>query len=356
MLDTIRLQSPAISEKLYTLLKSQSMEKICIDNKNEIEVYSFTSNDLTGSFDNRIMIQVREDALKRFFSLDKGKYVTENFPCDPYLVVEFSIHKFFSGHNIDNGFNNLISRFHKVIHFFNKTFGERFPNFLEWQILRLDYAETFKIDDIVNYFKYLNNCQYPRRKIMRYNTAIFVPGTTTSIRIYSKEHEFQVHDLKKLKNKSDTDILDLLRKSKNMLRCEVQINKRKITSLNGGKPMLIKNYNLKVIQSCYEAEVLKLFQIKEHNRRYNDVKEVNQYLYNNYDRNLASTYFATYTSLCAFGKDVTKANMSESTYYRHLKFFKDSGISFTNSDIKIISDENVYKDFVPTLDSVFKCS
>lgn len=356
MIDTIRLQSPAISKKLFEILKSKSIEKIALDNENDIVVYTFTSNDLVGSYDNKIMIQVRDQCLKRFFSLDQGKYLTENFPCDPYLVVELSIHKFFRGHNIDEGFQMLQPLVKKLMLFFSKIFHSLFPDYREWQILRLDYAETFKIDNIENYFKYLNNCTYSRRKISRYDTAIFIPGITTSVRIYSKEHEFKNHDLKKLKNNLNFDIIGLSNRAKNLLRCEVQINKRKIISLNGGEIMLVKNYNLKVIQGCYENEVLKLFQLKEHNRKYNDAKEVNLYLFNNYDRQLASTYFSTYTSLCVFGKDVTRLNMSDSTFYRHMKFFKESGISFTNSDLKIVSDENVYKDFVPTLDSIYKVS
>lgn len=362
MIDTIRIESPPISRLLYEKLRARSLEKLAINNETGEFLYNFTSNDLTGSYDNRIMIQMKEERYVSIYSaMSKTGRATELLPSEPYLVIELSIHKFYEGHNIKNGKKMLQPMFKDLVKFLSCTFKAPFPKYSEWFILRLDYAETFRIKNIEKYFKYLKNCEYSRRKVMRYDTAIFIPGTTTSVRLYSKEHEFKKHDYKKLKDRKDIDIISLLRDCKDMLRCEVQINKRKLCSLNKNhvsesKNMKVKNYSLKVIQTCYENEVKKIFQLIEHDRVYNDAKSVHDYLYSNYDHALAQTLFSTYSSLCMFGKEDTKKNMPKSTFYRHLKLFKDMGISFTNSDIKLEENKNDYADFVPTLDSIYKIS
>lgn len=355
MIDTIRVESPAISQELYEKLKSISIEKLAYDHSEQELLYSFTSNDLSGSYDNRIMLQLRTDHWVRFHSHDTGKWVTELLPCPPYLVSEFSIHKFYVGHNVCKGFNDLPVKFAGFVAFLEKLLDCSLPISDDWKITRLDYAETFRVREIEEWFKYLNNCQYPRRPVMRYPTALFAPGRTTSVRFYSKEHEFKKHDLKKLMKIEGFDTLTPLRESKNLLRVEVQIKNRKLKDLCEGD-YTMKDYKVEQIQMIYDKEVCKIFQLKEERRIYNNARDVEKYLNENFTSQMANSLFAFYTKLAIFGKDDVRAQMPKRTFYKYLKILREAGISFTNTDLEIKEEKNPYADFVPTLDSIYKVS
>lgn len=358
MLDTIRVISPSIIEETYIKLKSISFEKLQIDNENNSIVYQFTNAELKGSFDSRIMVQIKTQKLDRYFSLDQGKYLTINKPCDPYLEIEFSIHKYFIGHNVFGGFNDLPEKFNVFIMMIEKQFNIVLPSFLEWTIKRLDYAEAFRLEDIENFFRYMKNCKYPRRKMFDYDTTIMFPGQTTTVRLYSKEHEFKAHDLKKLNKNKNIDIISILKESKNLLRVEVQLKRKKLLAMNGDKEMKIKDYNLSCIQEVYETEICKIFKLKEDRKLYNDTKSVLNVLYREFSQKQAMALFSTYTQISIIGQDAVKENMSKTTFYRHMKIFKDLCISVINTDLKIMSadERNPFSDFVPSLNSIYKVS
>jgi II/X family phage/plasmid replication protein len=359
MIDTIKVISPIISDETYRVLKAISFEKLEISNENNVILYKFTNIDLQGSFDRKIKIKLRTDRQDKFFSLDTGKYeIITKYDADPFLEIEFSIHKFFMGHNIFGGSNNLLKYFEMFINFIEAQFNVNLPSFLDWEIRRLDYAETFKIPHVEDFFKYMKNCSYPRRKTYIYDTTIMFPGQTTTVRIYSKEHEFKVHDLNHLRKNKNVDIIKLLRESKNILRAEVQINPKKMREINGGENMKISQYNenFKAIQGVYTTEICKIFKLKETNRVYSDAKSVYNILHESFSSEKANSLFSTFTQISIFGLEEVRGKMPKSTYYRHLRIFKEIGISVVNSDIQIREEINPYSDFVPTLDSKYKVS
>lgn len=356
MLDTIRVESPSISNDLYLFFKSISMEKLQIDNKNDNVMYCFTNCELEGSYDYKIMLQVKNQKWQRFLSLDKGKYITELMPSEPYLIVEFSIHKFIRGHNINDGFNNLPKYFNRFIDFLEKQFDIVLPVSDDWVLKRLDYAETFRVDNILRYMDLLKNSYYPRRNLHTYPTSIMFPGTTTTLRIYSKEHEFKSHDMKRLAKNLNFDIIKLLDHTKNLLRCEIQIRAKKLKKENGDKDMTIKDYNLKTIQNIYTMEFGKIFKIREKNIKYMTADHVLNILRKEYDNQLSNNLFSIYTQIQVFGLKKVRSEMPKSTYYKYLNIYKKLGISLIASDL-ILNDQNYqFSDFIPSLDSKYKVS
>lgn len=356
MIDTIRVESPFISNDLYLFFKSISFEKLQIDNKNNSMMYCFTNCDLEGSFDYKIMVQVKNHKWTRFLSLDKGKYVTELLPSKPYLIIEFSIHKFIRGHNINNGFNDLSKYFNLFVKYLENYFNIVLPESDNWIIKRLDYAETFRVDNVLKYIDLLKNSYYPRRNLITYPTSIMFPGTTTTVRIYSKEHEFKKHDMKRLSKNLNFDIINLLNYTKDLLRCEVQILAKKLKKENGGHEMTIKDYNIKKIQSIYSLELEKIFKIKENNIKYISADNVLNVLYSEFDNQLANNLFSIYTQIQIFGIKKVKKDMPKSTFYKYLNIYKKLGISLTSSAIILNNDNYKFYDFIPSLDSKYKVS
>jgi len=354
MIDTIRVESPSIDDAVYRYLKDISVEKLQIDNATGNIHYCFTNYELDGSFDYRIMLSIKTEKWQRFYSASVCKFVTDLLPCDPYLVIEFSIHKFFVGHNLKNGFNDLSDKFKLFIEFLESTLNVTLPDYRNWILTRLDFALTFKINNVEDYFKYLKNCTYPRRKTFSYDTSMMWVGSTTTVRVYSKEHEFKKHDLNRLKNNMNFDIIDLVNTSKNMIRAEVQIRKKKLIDINGGKIMTINDYDYNKIIKLYDEEILKVYRIRENNIKYNKADDVMQILLENYTKNRANTLFSFYTQMQIFDESKVRESVSRASFYRYRKELIDLGIDLKNSNIKI--DNDVFINFIPDSTSKYLIS
>lgn len=354
MIDTIRVESPSINNDVYQNLKDISVEKLQIDNATGNIHYCFTNCELDGSFDYRIMLSIKNERWKRFYSASACKFVTELLPSKPYLVIEFSIHKFFVGHNLKYGFNDLPSKFKLFISFLENTLNVNLPNYADWSLTRLDFALTFKIKNVDDYFKYLKNCSYPRRKTFSYDTSMMWVGSTTTVRVYSKEHEFKKHDLNRLKNNMNFDIIDLVNTSKNMIRAEVQIRKKKLIDLNGGSIMTINDYDYNKIIKLYDDEIFKIYRNKENNIKYNKADDVMSILLKNFTKNKANTLFAFYTQMQIFDESKVKESVSRASFYRNRKELIDLGIDLKKSDIKVINEDFI--NFIPDSSSKYLVS
>ena len=121
-------------------------------------------------------------------------------PDETYLTFEFSVPKFWYGHNIHLLYNFLpaLQEFKKTI---EKMYHLRLKDVTDWQIWRLDICYAWRCpsqmvaQQILDSMKHLH---YPRKKPLITGTSITFKGRTYTVKFYLKLPEFRANDMKKL--------------------------------------------------------------------------------------------------------------------------------------------------------------
>lgn len=344
--DTLTINSPFINIKAAEMIKKKCIKRSGIDlNTGEI-IYEITTGSLEGSHDSRISIQIKD------YKWEKCAFgVPKKIPCDNYLTVEVSIHKLIVGHNIFGGFDYYQYCVRYIVKFIETILDISLPDWQSWEAKRIDYAYNFDLgsnNGVKAYIRDLYQVSFPRRKekISLYgNTGISVPGSTTTVKFYHKGSEFKKHDyirLAKCGNMNINDLNNLQSKADNILRVEVEIHKKKLESLFNNLSVL--SINDEIIKNVYEMEVNKLINIKSADMDivFNS-QDVSIRLFNIYSKNKARSLLGTWHNLSIHGKEFTKSTMSLRTYYDHLKCLIDANISWTGTDVVLLSDnEQIY--------------
>ncbi len=338
LIDTIRIESPFLSDDLIKKIEKSMIVKMALDLSTGEELYKFTSTTLAGSYDHRISIRVNNSK----------------------LIIEGSVHKNLLGQNAIG----MIEDFSLCARWFVKIVSEfldvELPDWGGWVPRRIDFAKCFDLKSSSNIKKYLRGLttlSFPRRKILKYgDTGVYVSGSTTTIKLYDKGEEFKKHDLRRFKKfYNENEILLLLQMIERLLRVEVEIKFRKIKGYYGDN-VKCKDIEVSFLRLVYEDEVKKL--IKEDNgtmklaRTTNSVKNrLDEF----YSKRLASILYGTWFMLSTLGEVQTKEILELRTYYRHLKQLKDAGIAWSNTDL-VVDDIDVIDNiinFTPTLDSFY---
>lgn len=346
MIDTIKVESPSISEEIAFIIENSSIIRAGIDVENGELLYKFTTKELKGSYDSSIRISVeREKYVTILDNTDKNQ-ITIKKPCDPFLIIECSIHKFFLGHNVYGGSDNLEYQFIELKKFIEDTFDIKLPFIYQWKVRRIDYARVYNLgDDIVRFFEGFSNVYYPRRVSMKYGTTgLYFPGSFTTLKLYDKGVEFKKHDKKKLIHfMNNKDLKKLEDISQGKLRIELEIKARKLKHIYGDLPY-ITEIKMADIKSQFEIELKRIFKVSENNMKlYNNSQDVEKILFNMYGTS-GNIYLGTWYRLSINGYDSVKKSMSESTFYRHITKLKDANISWNHTDV--ITQENKVIEFV----------
>jgi len=128
--------------------------------------------------------------------------IEQTYTPDCSLTVEFSVPKFWYGHNI-----HLLYDFTTALKHFKRLLEEQFgmqgrgrlPDPLTWRVMRADccYAWRFPSQEMCHRFlESLKRLHFPRKVPVIYKDAIVFQGNTYTIKIYEKLPEFKKHDLK----------------------------------------------------------------------------------------------------------------------------------------------------------------
>lgn len=96
--DTVRLRSPYLDRAVVERIKHQCLLRSGMDCASGEILYELFTGDLLGSWDSRISVIPKNE---EWVVNKKGR--PELVPCEPYILIEASVHKIVQGHNVYGG-------------------------------------------------------------------------------------------------------------------------------------------------------------------------------------------------------------------------------------------------------------
>lgn len=345
MIDTISVISDAISEDLAKELEKFVLRKQAIHNGNIL--YSFDMIPYIGSYTNKVNIVVSREK----YIYNEYRRIAEKISCKPYIRLEGSLHKFFLGHNCFGGSNNINYMFKNMI---NKiecdlNLKNKLPYWEDWIIKRIDYAKIYRLnsqEEVVTYFNSLHNVTYPRGKVTYYaGESLYRGGRTTAIKIYNKMNEYIKHDYKIWKKLSLERAEDIRKRTKGIIRIEVEIKNNKF-KYDYGREIKIKELDIRYLEKVYNEEIRRLLnEGEEMKKELKNNAQVRLYLQNKCSESEFKILYAFYNDLSINGKDVVRSSTSKTTFYRNLKKLRNLGINYINTDI-VVKDSCKFNPFL----------
>ncbi len=344
MIDTVKLRSPYLSTEVAGLVEQQLKRRMAVQIGTGEVLYQVTSDELEGSWDNRISIRLLREEMAFVEAGPSGRPVFAPLACPPYVVIEGSVHKALVGHNITGGpssfspvalwFVNLVSA---------DLLNVMLPHGSEWRVERVDVTECYQLpyEAIEEFIISLNGAQYPRRKPHRYGSeAIFFPGTTTAAKVYHKGPEFAKHDNKRLRAFLPvTEVSELQKLANGIMRVEVSIKAKKLRADNKGEKPLVCEVTDAYLEAVHDREVARF--LHEGQKEMETVRtavEVSRRLHGKYGSSLGSTLYGVWTQLATVGEAELKrlrGKKGRPTFYRHRKQLIEAGCSWAGTDIII---------------------
>lgn len=375
-LDTVRIKSPYMARQIVDKIKAQgeSYNRVC--NETGDIVWEMTRTNLRGSFDSRIMVKpMYEDCTKS----KHGK--PEWHPSQPYLIVECSVGKAFYGQNVYGVINDMQVACERLRELLQGLLGITLPHTDGWTVQRIDWAENFQLpyQAVQEFFEGIYHVAFPRRKVQKYsNESIFVPGTTTTIKLYHKGPEFEKNDRKRLYSvlrslyqanrpdnappewahqQSSRRIRALQRLANNRLRAEVEIHAEKFDNDFGHKPK-VKEITTAYLQAVFDKEIGRL--LREGNGAVQIVRTslaVRDRLEIRYTLELAGLLHGFWLGMATHGEDDMKKRSPRATFYRRRKQLVDVGVSWMATDQQLIERQGqmLPADFSPVRENTRRC-
>lgn len=375
-LDTVRFKTPYMQRAIVDRVraKGESYQRIC--NETGERTWEITRTNLRGSFDSRIMVKpMYEDYVKT----KGGKPELHQSP--PYLIIECSIPKAFHGQNIYGVIEDLHCASDRLKDLLQRLLDVPLPPSLHWIVQRVDWAENFQLpfQAVQEFFEGIYHVAFPRRKVQKYsNESIFVPGTTTTIKLYHKGPEFQQNDRKRLyvvlrsqyqqdrpndappewaDKKASRRLTALQRLANNRLRAEVEIHAEKLDTDFGHKPK-VSEITASYLKTVFDKEIQRL--LREGNGAVQIVRTslaVRDRLDTYFTQELAGLLHGFWLGLATHGEDDMKKRFTRPTFYRRRKQLVDVGVSWLSTDMQLIERQGqmLPADFSPIRANPRRC-
>lgn len=338
MIDTVKIVS-MVDRNVYNKIYNKSIIKTSYSQDTGEIFYTITNDHLKGSYDTKLSVRVGDGAKYKFINMY-------------YIEIEGSYHKITKGYNSHNGFYDLYAICINLIDIVSNAYDVILPHIKHWFLHRVDVAIVFDLENqnnIKRYLENLNGCSFPRRNLKSYSnyggTGIYVPGTTTTLKIYNKYEEFKQHDLSRFKNTTTFHIDNYLDIIKGFLRFEIEIKKKKLESIYNTKHIRIRNISYKDLKDIWSEEFMKLLKFYDSELTIiRDREKVKSRLIGIYGDRKGKNLYNFFCSMIVDGNDIVKSNMSYPTYCRKVKYLKDVGIDFSQ---KLHIEEDNIIDFNP---------
>lgn len=373
MLDTVKLRSPSFDEATAREIERSCVRRSALHIGSGEVLYELTTGDLEGSYDHKVRVRVEREErvpLERDWrnSLEitgkvKPKHPTwVKRPCEPYLLLEGSVHKAMLGHNVYGGPESFTEPCEWLVADVGARLGVELPKGSQWLVRRVDWSEVYELPDyeaVEEYMWGLNSAEYPRRSVARYGReGIFAPGRTTAVKAYHKGPEFSKHDRKRLRDTMEsTDLDDLQHYANKVLRWEVEVKAKKLDEDNHGDKPRVSEISADYLRKLHYREVRRLVREGEADvKTVRKQRDVRDRLLQEYDKRKAGLLLGTWHQLVTLGEQETRRSMAvpnpkdpHRTFRRHKKLLIDAGVSWIGSDVLVVPKlSSLPADFSPT--------
>lgn len=365
--DTIRLRSPAMDKSIIERIEQQCLLRSGTEMATGEVRYEIFSGELLGSWDSRISIVPKYEE----YVINKSGR-PELRDCEPYVIIEASVHKVFLGHNVYGGptcFQSICSDFVALV---GDLMQVDFLPACYWTVHRVDLAHTFRlsIQQCKEFFDGIQLMSFPRRKkgSAKYDMAVYFAGKTTTVKFYHKGTEFRVHERsrlrgffrnlfmylygktedEKLRKLTERKVEALQRLADKTLRCEVEIHSDKL-QYDFEKNPLVSEVTDAYLEAVYDKEIEKLLREgKQGMETVRQTKAVLMRLKNMYGDSNGTRLYGFWNMMCTLGDEVTKAQFPRATFYRNRKHLEDAGVSWRGTDVKVVANDGLLPaDFSP---------
>lgn len=331
MIDTLKIYAE-IDDITYNKIKDSSIVKSAVNRETGEELYNIINGHLEGSYSSSLSVRVSCSSKYRLCSTG---FIIE---------IEGSYHKIKLGYNSHHGFYNLQQIVQNLINIVNSYYGIVLPKIDLWYLNRCDIAVCFDLKNQINVCQYINNlscCNYSRRKVKFYsNEALYVSGTTTTIKIYNKLLEFKKHDMKKFVN-TDFDLVNYMSTISGFIRFECEIKKKMLEKLFNVKHIKIIDVNYDFLKKVWSEEFMKLLKFLNNDLDIVfDRVDVFDRLKKYYSNTRAINLYNFYLMCKSDGVDVVKKKLSKSTFYRQIGYLKQVNIDVSQK-FNISDSDNI---------------
>ncbi|MDN2672867.1 phage/plasmid replication protein, II/X family [Janthinobacterium sp. SUN026] len=372
--DTIKLRSPPMDASIIDHIQQQCLRRSGVEMATGQLKYEIFSGELSGSWDSRISVLPKYEE----YVINKSGR-PQLCPCEPYVLIEASVHKIFLGHNVYGGPTD----FQKVCGDFIELVGQILEvDFLPahyWTVHRVDVAETFRLSmqQCIEFFQGVQLMSFPRRSkgALKTNHSFHFPGKTTVVKGYHKGSEFRVHERGRLRQyfsdlfmylfvKDDarkTGVLDvkrgpwvdrkleaLQRLADKTLRLEVGVNSDKF-QYDFGKNPRVSEVTDAYLEGVYDREVEKLLREgKQGMDTVRNTKAVLQRLKSEYGDSNGMRLYGFWNVMCTLGDEEARKQSAKATFYRNRKLLEEAGVSWRGSNVVVVANDGALPaDFSP---------
>lgn len=362
--DTVKLRSPFIDSSIMARIEQQCILRSGMHLGTGEVLYELHAGELLGSWDSRIAIKPMHEE----HQADKNGTVRMH-PCEPYLLVEASVHKAMLGHNVYGGPTDFRKACCDLIALVEKLLDTDMPGADFWTVHRVDVANVFDLPkhSIKQFFDSMQLLSFPRRgkKAMRTAQSLYFPGKTTTVKFYHKGPEFRVHDLarlrrffkilfshlygpdEKLNDRVDRKVNALQRLADKRLRVEVEIHADKLQYDFGRNPT-VPEVSDEYLQRIHDTEIERV--LREGKQGMDTVRTeqaVWARLQQNHPPKLAHVLHAFWQVMAVRGDVIARERYTKPTFYRNRKLLEESGVSWRGSDVFIVANDSPIHDFTP---------
>ncbi|CAN5874202.1 hypothetical protein BH11PSE12_BH11PSE12_20680 [soil metagenome] len=373
--DTVKLKSPSLDRQLVERIQNQCFLRTGMEMASGEVRYEIFSGELLGSWDARIAVVPKYED----YIINKSGR-PELRPCEPYILIEASVHKVFVGHNVYGGPTNFQGVCSDFVALLETLLDVEFPPARCWTVHRVDVALVYRLSKPAckEFFDGMQLISFPRRKkgSAKYDMALYFSGKTTTVKFYHKGSEFAVHERGRLRNffgnlfvhlhGKNEDVkkrawvqrkIDALQRlADNRLRVEVEIHSDKF-QYDFEKNPRVDEVTDAYLQAVYDKEIEKL--LREGKQGMDTVREsraVLRRLQNVYGYATGTRLYGFWSSFCTLGDEVTRQQFAKTVFYRNRKQLEDAGVSWRGTDVIVVAnDKLIPSDFSPIRSDIRLC-
>ena len=362
--DTIKIKSPPMDPTLIRAIEMKCLMRSGTEMATGEILYELFTGNLLGSWDSRISVVPKYED----WSTDKDGRPRQH-ACEPYLLVEASVHKVMLGHNVYGGPEKFLDAARYLVALVEKLLGVDMPPADYWTVHRVDVANVYNLPrrQVKEFFDGIQLMSFPRRRknASKYDMAVYFAGKTTTVKMYHKGDEFKIHDKSRLKSffrilfdqlhgtdernpgRVERKLKSLQRLADNRLRVEVEIHADKFQYDMGKHPQCWEVTDA-YLNAVHDHEIERL--LREGKQGMETVRTTGAVLtrlQNNYPGSRALRLFGFWSTLTTLGDEVAQRKFTKPTFYRNRKALEEVGISWRGSDVVVCANDSPIHDFAP---------